>query len=275
MKRKIAAVLAFNAYAYVFVLAFWGATPFLFHGQDLSHLREQGLPFSSYDWGFDDHYLWRFIAAAVSTALAAFICGAIARERGGRVALIANVPSVIGWIIFVWVYFFSFDDFDINPDQKTKELMTAYGIVSVLAIPMTGWLAVKFGEIGQRAQTGSSNPDGTLGVADWHWGWMWLPLSFYGYRIVFSIATLVAMLFKIWLGKSLLGGVLWLLGIGIIAAWITPLILSYQVLVGGGRLQDKSAVQRGAIALAILVGGYFFATAVAFVFGWILDEFGF
>lgn len=274
MKRKIAAVLAFNTYALVFVQAFWAATPFLFDGQELSSLRDQGLPFRFEDWGFDDHYVWRLIAAAVSTGIAAFICGAIAREKGGRVALIANIPSVIGWIAYAWMFFFMFDTLGIKADQKAERLMTAYGIISVVAIPITCWLAVKCGEFGQRVQMEFHDQDKTLGVSDWHWAWMWLPLSPYGYRIVYSTVTFVAMQFKMWSDRSLLGGLLSLLGVGIVAAWVAPLVLSYQVL-AGGRFQDKSAVQRGGAVSAILVGGYFLATAIAYVFGWILRKFGF
>lgn len=274
MKRKIAAALAFNAYAFVFVWAFWAATPFLFHGQELASLKDRGLPFKFEDWGFDDHYLWRLLAAAISTAIAGFICGALAREKGSKVALIANIPSVVGWIAYAWMFFFLFDSLGVKGDDKIEGLKTAYGIVSIIAIPMTCWLAMKFGEIGERFQFELSQQDTTLGVSDWHWAWMWLPLSPYGYKIVINIMSFIGMQLRMWSDRSLLGSVLSLLGIAIVVTWIAPLVVSYQTL-ARGRFQDRPPAQRGALVAAILVGGYFLATAVGYAFGWVLGKFGF
>lgn len=274
MKRKIAAAVAFNVYALVFVQAFWAATPLLFHGQEIATLKDQGLSFKFDDWGFGDHYLWRLFAAVVSTALAGLICGAIAREKGGKVSLLANIPSVLGWIAYAWMFFYLFDSLGVKGDDKQEGLKTAYGVVSVIAIPVTCWLAMKFGEIGERFQTDLSEKGRTLGVADWHWAWMWLPLSPYGYKIVAYVMTFIGMQLKMWSDRSLGGSLLSLLGLAIVAAWIAPLVLSFQTL-SGARFEDKSPVQRGGIIAAILIDGYFLATAVAYAFGWILGKFGF
>lgn len=274
MKRKIAAALAFNMYALIFVQAFWQATPLLFHGKEIMRLKDQGVPFNFDEWGgFGNHYLWRLLAAIVSTALAAFICGAIAREKGGKVALLANIPSAIGWIAYL-CSFFLYDSFGFKEVADWEGLKTAYVAVSIIAIPLTCLLAIKGGEIGERFQMDASQEDKTLQIADWHWAWIWLPLSLYGYKIIITTVAFIAMTWKTGADISLLGTFLYLLGMVIVAAWIAPLVLAYQTL-AGTQFQDTSRVQRAGIIAVILIGGYFIATAIAYVFGRILEKFGF
>lgn len=274
MQRKIAAALAFNVYALVLVQAFWAATPLIFDGREVDRHLAEGTQFRFEDWGFGEHYLWRLFAAVFATAVAGFICGALARDKGRNVALVANIPSGIGWLGYAWMFFFLLDSYAVQLNDANQGLKTAYGVISVVAVPLTFWLAGKFGELGEKFQIQLDQPGRTLGVGDWHWAWMWLSLSPYGYKIVVGVMAFVATTLKLWTDRTLLGSVIALLSIAIVAAWLAPLVFTYQTL-AGGRFAARSPVQRGAIVVATLGGGYVVATATAAAVQWILGKAGF
>lgn len=267
MRRKTCAALAFNIYALVFVGILWAATPLLFDSQEIAGLVNQGVQFEFGDWGFGDHYIWRLFVAAISTAVGGFICGALARHRGGTVALIANIPSIVGWVAYAVIFLFLIDSANVKIEDKANDLKTGYGIVSLIAIPMTWWLAMKFGKVGESFQRGLSQQDKTLGVADWHWAWMWLPLSVYGHYIVIAIVLAISIQFGQGHHGSVLDSVVSILSIAIAVAWITPLVASFQSL-AGKRFQDRPPAQRGAFVALILVGGFFIGILAIYAFAW-------
>ena len=164
--------------------------------------------------------------------------------------------------------------FPIKEDNKAAEVITAYIVVSIIAIPMTCWLAIKFGQLGQRLQGETLEQGQTLGVADWHWAWMWLSLVLYGHWIVINIMAFISMQSKMWVARNTFGSLLSLLGLAVVVVWITPLVVSYQTLTGKV-FEGRTAAQRGALVAAILVGGYFVATMITHAFAWILGKFGF
>jgi hypothetical protein len=275
MKRKIMAALAFNAYAFMGVLAFWAATPYLFEGKEQRALESQGLTFNAADWGFSDHYIWRLFAAVISTLFAGFICGAIARKKGGVVALWANTPSVVGWIVYAGMWFYFFDILEIKVDDKINNLKNAYCIVSIIAIPATCWLAMKAGQLGELFQANLFHQNKTLGISEWHWVWICFPFNIFFEKIIYNIWVLifgikyVSSLLQI--KATLISSFLFMLGLAVVALYVFSLILSYQIL-AGRRYQDKTPTQRGALVAAILVGGYFLAFALQSVFWWCFDK---
>ena len=273
MKRKIAAFLAFNVYSLVFVQSFWAATPYIFHSSELGKLNERGLPFRFEDWGFDDHYFWRLCAAVVSTAFAGFICGTISREKGGQIAAWANAPSIIGWMFYGWMFFFYFDSLGIEIPPKVESLKSAYGVISLIAIPLTTWLAYRAGNFGVRWQLENNGDRGTLGIWDWHWAWFPIVLSFYGYRIVHVATVFVVLQLKTWFDTGIIAGFVSLLGLLIVAAWVAPLVISFQVL-RGQRDTDKPAMRRAVMVAGYLVGGYVVAHFIQLAVGWIFGKFG-
>ena len=274
MKRKIAAALMFNVYAWTFVGAFWAATPFVFHGPELVELKSKGLPFAFDDWGFFDiHYLWRLLAASVSTFFSALICGAIAREDGGKVALVANIPSVLGWLVFVGAIFYLRE----NGDAKrgiAEGVLTAISVVSLIAIPVTFWLAVKGGDLGERFRMTSSPHRGNLLIADWHWAWLWIPLGAYGYRVIANLTIFVHMQISMGLNRKLSDVLVSMLGTVIVVMWTAPMALTFAVL-KGRMFRDRRPLFRGTVVVATLGGGYFVALGVHHVLGSILDRFGY
>ena len=273
MRRAVAAALAFNVYAVIVFQAFWAAMPALFYSGEIEHLANQGTPFRFEDWGFGAHYLARLFTAIVATAVPGFICGAIARSRGGRVALIANIPSALGWIAYAWMCFFVFDNVEMQLPVPQQQLLVAYGLISLVAAPLTCWIASKSGDLGEEVQKAhASHPNNTLGVHDWHWAWMWIPLSPYGYRIVTDIGSLIQLNLVLWSDRTFLGGALLVLGMGTAIAWIAPLVVSYQIL-AGNRFEDKTPRLKGTIICVLLVGGYLVAHLITYAFGLILTFF--
>lgn len=274
MKRKICAALVFNVYALVFVGIFWAATPFLFDFQEIAGLVKQGVRFEFGNWGFGHHYTWRLFVAAISTAMGGFICGALAREKSGRVALIANIPSVVGWIAYAILFLVVAGSDNVKSDDKADGLRVGYGIMSLIAIPITCWLAMKFGKVGEGFQRRLSQQDKTLGVADWHWAWMWFPLSAYGHYIVIAIALAISIQFLSGPHGSLLASIVSLLSNAVAVAWITPLVVSFQVL-AGRRFKDRTPAQRGAVVAVILVGGFVIGILALYAFAWIFAKYRF
>ncbi len=262
MKRAIAAIVAFNFYAVPIIQAFWAATPFIFHGTRLNELEDQGIPFKFSDWGFGEHYVWRLLAAAVSTAFAAFIAGAIARKNGSRIALIANVPSVVCWIVYAYMLFFLFERLGLPLDEGARSLSIAFGVACLLAIPMTCWIASIFGQIGEDRQAARAEENKTLGIADWHWSWLWVALSAYGYLILIKVVKICGVHLAMQReGKWLLELLLSPLAVLSLIAWIAPVVLSYMTL-QGSIFRERSSVQRGALAVVTIVGGYIIAWGI-------------
>ncbi len=274
MRRTLAAVVAFNVYAMIFFQAFWAAMPALFYSKEIERLANQGVPFRFEDWGFGDHYLLRLFTAIVATAVPGFICGAIARSRGGRVALIANIPSALGWIAYAWICFFVFDNVQMQLPVPQQQLLVPYGLISIVAAPLTCWIAIKSGVLGEEVQKAySPYPQNTLGVNDWHWAWMWVPLGPYGYRIVTAIVASIQLQLVLWSDRTIVGAILFVLNMAVIVAWIAPLVLSYETL-SGSRFADKSRTQKGTIVCCLLGVGYLVAHLITHAFSLILKFFG-
>jgi len=273
MKRIFAAVVAFNVYSFVFVSAFSAATPYLFHAKEVHDLRKHGLPLRFEDWGFDEHYIWRFIAAVVSTALAGFISGAVARDDTGKTVAWSNAPSVIGWVFYAGLFFFFFAGSEVEPPKNVAALSLGWGIVSVTAIPTTTWVAFHFGRLGAAYQAERFADESILGVAPYHWLWFPLVLSVYGFRIVHMVALLVILQLKTWFNTGLIAGLISLLGIFAVAAWFAPLIFVYAIL-SRDTLEDKSATYRAVAVICILLAGFLIAHGIQMAAGWVFEKFG-
>src|ERR1051325_262644 len=143
MARGVWAFLAFNVYSLLIISAFQANTSYLFDAELISEKRLAGEIFNPEAWGWKDHYVWRLFASVVGTALAAFLAGAIATKNGGKAALIANIPSILVWCVAFYLMAFS---------GGSWEGQTGFAVISLIAIPLTTWLAYVFGNVGAGTQ---------------------------------------------------------------------------------------------------------------------------
>lgn len=190
MQRKIAAFIAFNAYSFSILIAFYNALPELFRlnfrsflsPSSPSTLRLEGLP-----WNYR-HLSFLFLSL-LATSIAAVLAGAIAKNRGRVVAAQSAIPMTILWIEMFFIALF------------TGTL--GAGAVSLTAIPLTILISSYSGNLGERIQR-EYFPDTTVfGVYPYHFIWIVFPLFVYSVMTASWIPYLESVLFHNWLGASL------------------------------------------------------------------------
>ena len=108
---------------------------------------------------------------------------------------------------------------------------------------------------------------------DWHWAWFPIVLSLYGYRIVHVATLFVTLQLKTWFDTGIVAGFVSLLSLLTLAAWIAPLLISFQVL-SGEQSEDKPSIQRAVVIVGCLVVGYVAAHYVQLSVAWIFGKFG-
>lgn len=247
MQRQIWAFIAFNVYSLFLLSAFQENTPYLFDTKLVAEMRAAGNPLDALDlkeWGWKDHYLWRLFASVAVTAIAGFLAGAIAREKGGKVAAIANIPSVIVWFAIAYMMFFS---------KAEVEGQTGFGIISLIATPLTVYIAYHMGNLGTEIQQGGSDRNAVLGIRPYHWAWAVFPLYWYGMAIIFVVTKFVALVRAVSI-SDVFGGFISLLALVPVIAWVVPLFLVYAVLTGQ-MLDEKPAAVKAFANVGILVVG--------------------
>lgn len=263
MKRTIGAVAAFNAYSLFLVTAFQKNTGYLFDKKIISDMRASGIDVDLADWGWNDHYIWRLFAACIVTAFAGFLCGAIAKDRGGRISAIANIPSIIFWTALVCLLAFGYIDI-----QGGKGFI----VTCIIAIPLTTFIAYLAGDFGETTQAIHFSPDTVLGVWPQHWVWAIVPIYFYATALIFVSVTFVAWQLKYFSDMSILGSLLFIFSIIPIVAWIYPLRTSYKIL-RGTMLPEARRLEKALSIAGILVVGGIAAGALQFGSYWLLMKF--
>ena len=118
------------------------------------------LDFTYADFVWGNHYIWRLTVAIVATSFVAFLTGAIAQRNGGKVALVSNIPSVFGWAALIYVI--GFRDFDIPGG-------TGFIVISIVAMPVTLFLAYAFGLVGEQTQSEEFEANTIFGIRPGHW----------------------------------------------------------------------------------------------------------
>ncbi|MCH8248660.1 MAG: hypothetical protein IH913_03525 [Proteobacteria bacterium] len=264
MGRYVWAFLAFSFCSIFLIDAFQRNTPYIFESAKMAEMAYYGLEFEFQDWAWGDHYFWRLAAAVIATGFVGFLSGAIAQSNGGRTALIANIPSVLVWV--GTFYFVVFSEYEI-------EASTGFAVISILAIPLTSWIAYTFGGIGAEVQTGSYASHTVLGIKPFHWLWAIFPLYVYSIGIVFVVAYAVGLQFFTFNDISFVATIMAVISMLPIFAWILPLYASHQILAGEAMAENHSATRGLAIA-GLLVGGVLLAMLVQFVCFWIVQKLG-
>jgi hypothetical protein len=197
----------------------------------------------------------------VVTALVGFLAGAIAKKDGSWLTMIANIPSVIVWGVMIYLFWYS---------GAEMEGRVGFIVISIIAIPLTSYIAYLAGGFGEEIQQEFSEHT-VLGIKGYHWIWAVFPLYFYGLGIVFVVAKFLALQFRTWADMSIMGAIVSLVGLVPIIAWIYPLIFVYNVLVGE-TLSEKSPGIRALANTGVIVGGAIFATGIQFVCFWLLHK---
>lgn len=261
MARKILSVLAFNVYALFLISAFQENTAYLFDVDQINEMRLSGFAINPRELGWGDHYIWRIFASVVVTYLVGILAGAIAKNNGNRLTALANIPCVLVW--GVMIYFLGFAGLEI-------EGRTGFIVISIIAIPLTTYIAYRAGGLGEEIQR-EFPEHSVLGIKGYHWIWAIFPLYFYGLGIVFVFTKFLALQFLTWRDMSIVGSVFSLLGLIPIIAWIYPLVFVYNVL-GGEALIEKPTIIRALTNAGVIVGGGILASGIQFVCFWLLQK---
>ena len=261
MARKILSILAFNAYALFLISAFQENTAYLFDVSLINEMRLSGFDISPREWGWGNHYIWRLFASVVVTALVGVLSGAIAKNNGNRLTALANIPSVLVWCGMI--YFLGFAGSEI-------EGRTGFIVISIIAIPLTTYIAYLAGGFGEEIQR-EFPEHSVLGIKGYHWIWAIFPLYFYGLGIVFVFVKFLTLQFFTLRDMSIVGAVISLLGLIPLIAWIYPLVFVHNVLSGEALIQKTTGIRALANA-GVIVGGAILAPGIQFVCFWLIQK---
>lgn len=262
MGSKIWAFIAFNFYSIFLISAFQENTAYLFDVSLIKEMRLSGLSVDPRQWGWGDHYMWRIISGITVTAVVGFLAGAISKTKGGITAAISNIPSVIVWALMIYLFGFS------NVEVEGK---TGFIVISVIAIPLTTYIAHLSGNFGEEIQRDEFCDDTVLGVKGYHWIWAVFPIYWYSLGIVFVVSKFIAFQLATWGDMSIFVSVMSLIALIPIIAWIYPLILVHRVL-SAQLLSTQKAFVRGLANFGILILGMGIASLLQVGSYWLLAK---
>ena len=260
MGRKAWAFIAFNVYSLFLVSAFQENTGYLFDTSLIKEMRLSGIDINPKEWGWGEHYIWRLFAGIVVTAIVGVLAGAIAKDNGPRTAAIANIPSVLMW--GVMIYLFGFTDMGI-------EAKTGYIVISIVAMPLTTYIAYMAGGFGEEIQELEYPEDTVLGIKGYHWIWAVFPLYWYALGIVFVATKFIGFQFTTWNNTSIFAALMSLLMLIPIVAWIYPLRLVHRILMGDIFISQNS-LAKGLANFGILILGMLIAVGLQVASYWLL-----
>lgn len=264
MTRQIAAFIAFNVYALFLISAFQENTAYLFDVNLIADMKLDGLDINPREWGWGNHYIWRLFSGIAVTAIVAVLSGAIAKKDGGRISAISNMPSVLVW--GVMLYLFGFTDVEV-------EAKTAFTVISIIAIPLTTYIAYIAGNFGTELQQQEYPADTVLGLKGYHWIWAAFPLYWYSLGIVFVATKFIGFQLATWSSNQLgpITALLSLLMLVPIVAWIYPLRLVQRVL-RRELLSTSSTLIRGLSNFGILILGMIIASGIQYGCYWLFSK---
>lgn len=256
------AFVVFNVYAPVLLAAFQKNTPYLFDAKFVSAMHATDHLVNLERWGWRDHYVWRLLSGVVVTSVVAFLSGAIAKSKGGVVATISNVPSVLIWGVIFYLMTFG---------GASVEGQRGFAVVSLIAIPVTTWAAFFFGRLGMEFQNAEFSGATVLGIRPYHWAWLIFPIYVYAIGIVFVLVKFLALEFLTWRDASAVGGVISLMGLVPVIVWVLPLVFVHLVLAGNA-LRSRSAMVKVFANVGVLIGGVAAALIVQGGCFWLLQS---
>jgi hypothetical protein len=201
-------------------------------------------------------------SGVVVTVLAGVLAGAIAKEGGARITALANIPSVLVWVDMV--YLFGFADVEL-------EARTGFLVISIIAIPLTTYIAYVSGGLGEEIQRQNFRSNTVLGLKGYHWIWIIFPLYLYALGIAYSGTKIILFtLAKFW-SANIFDSIISLIMLLLIGLWIYPLWIAYRVLTGD-LIRNHNAAVRAVANCGILIFGFLVAGAVPFGVYWLLSK---
>lgn len=231
----------------------------------INRLQGTGLAVSPSQWGWGNHYLWRLFASVVATLLAGFLPGAIAQKRGGIVAAISNIPSVILWMVMIFILW-TRDNGLIYGDQ-TISTPTGMIVISILAIPLTTYFAYASGQNGCQVQQDDFQPNTVLGIASYHWAWLVIPIYFYMVGSIYPIMNVVISSFDV----SIIGSLITAVTAVVALISFAPLIIVYYSLKSPA-INVAKAFGKAISNTVILVIGYAIVVLLQIAYHWIITK---
>jgi len=243
MQRKIAAFFAFNAYSFSILIAFYQALPERFRLNLRSPL-SPFLPSDPYYHGphWDVRYLSFLLLSLMATVSAGVLTGAIAKNRGGMVAVKSAIPLTILWIEIFFVSLFTGT--------------IGSGVVSLIAIPLTILISSYSGNWGERVQRERFPETTVFGIYPYHFIWIVIPLFAYSAMTASWLPYLESVLFHNWIGRSFSETLLHFLSlIYILSPFLGLSALIYLVykILNGSVLKIRSEWGRALFTIGLLV----------------------
>ena len=185
MWRKVWAFIAFNVYALFLFSAFKENTAYLFDASLLREITLEGLSINPRELGWGNHYVWFSISNIIVVALVGFLAGAISKNKGALTAAVSNIPNII--VFGSLVYLFGFSEIDTEIAETT-----AFLIISILAIPVTTYIAYVTGGIGEDSQINEFKEKTVLGIKPYHWAWAVFPIYWYSLGIIYVVTKFIS-----------------------------------------------------------------------------------
>lgn len=261
ISRKIWAFIAFNLYSIQIIGAFKESTPFILDGTKWEQARNLGILMHPSEWGWQDHYVYRLIAAVITTIAVGILTGAIARTKGGLTTLIANIPSVVIWLFAAVVIIY-----------KKPEIVASVGfmVISIIAIPVTTYLAYQAGKVGEDMQ--SDFADNTIfGIRPYHWVWLFFPIYWYSKSIIFAVSKFIGFQSATFGDTNFIVNLFSIILLFCVLLFIYPMKLVYKVL-RGEVLNEKNSFIKASANTGIIIAGLIVPSLVLFSVLWVLEK---
>jgi hypothetical protein len=257
MQKKIAAFVAFNAYLFCIVSAFFNALPERFRLDFRSSQLLFGPDLGISHW--DPRYLLFLLVSVAGTSIAATLAGAIAQSRGGVIAAKSALPLTLAWVEM----FFS-------------SLFTGtfgFAAVSLAAVPLTILVSSYCGRLGERVQREQFSDRTVFGVYPYHFVWMIVPLFVSVYITASWLPYFESALFRDWLQGGFSKTATDLLSlVYVLLPALTLWYLLYAVykILNGKILKIRSEWMKALFAIGLLVAVPIVSYPVLIFIGWLM-----
>lgn len=254
--KKAAAFIAFNAYLFAMLFAFFQALPELFRLDFLAPRSFFDLTVEGALW--DNRYLLFLLLSLAGTSLAAFLAGGVAQVRGGVAAAKGAVPLILIWTEMFFLALFT----------------GTFGAaaLALTVIPLTIVTSAYWGKFGERIQK-DRFPEGTIfGVHPYHYLWMIVPFFLAAFLTASWLPYLEGVLYRKWRGA---GGTLSHL-LNLVYTLLPPaglgalLYIAYKTL-AGGVVKVRSEWVRALFTIGLLIVAPVVLYQILLFIGWLIS----
>ncbi len=209
--------------------------------------------------GWGNHYILSLIAVMIATFCAAFLVGATAKKKGGFVASIANIPSILFSIVLLCFFY---------KTGTLVENVIGWNISIILGIIASIGLAYWGGKIGEKKQYQEFESNTILGIRPFHWSWLWF-MGFIYLVAIFYVALRWIVIDNI-TDLDIISIIPVIVAVIPVVAYGYPMLVMYEIL-RGNKFEEKTAFIKVLAFIGIYIGGLFLGTGVDFVCSKILS----